>query len=73
MIKLELSSYEKTTSYSAKIVQLITTKYKKRIRKNEIHVPFAAKLVLVDKNENIKKLFLLFPIINSNDKGNISV
>ena len=64
---------KKTFNFEIKFAYLITMSYSKKIKKNEVHSPLAAKLILVDKKEKMKKLFLLFPIIYSNDLGNIIV
>ncbi len=73
MFNLELVSYENSVNYKIKLAYLITKNYSKKIKSNEVHSPLAAKLILVDENEKMKKLFLLFPIIYSNELGNIII
>ena len=70
--QLRIYALDKEVNHDIKMVHIFTSKYSKKIRKNEVHTPKAAKLVV--ENENKLLLYtLLNPIIKSDKNGNIEL
>lgn len=70
--KLRIFTIDRQKDHDIKMVHIFTTKYSKKIKKNEIHTPKSAKLI-VENDQQLIQYTLLNPIIYSDQDGNVDL
>ena len=69
-IKLEIKTIDKLINYATKKVFIFTSKYKKKLGKNEFHNPGPARIIFELKNKIINLLFMDL-MIETDKQGNV--
>lgn len=70
--KLRIFTIDKEKNHDVTMVHIFTSKYSKKIKKNEVHTPKAAKLI-IENDKQLIQYILLNPIIHSDGDGNIEL